>query len=42
MREKRQKQMPLMGHIQDHAQSKELKVISTTIDNTPTIAELVL
>ena len=34
--------MPLMGHIQDHTQSKELKVISTIIDNTPTIAELVL
>jgi len=42
MREKRQKQMPLMGHIQDHTQSKELKVISTIIDNTPTIAALVL
>jgi len=34
--------MPLMGHIQDHTQSKELKVISTIIDNTPTIAALVL
>lgn len=42
MREKRQKQMPLMGHIQDHAQSKELKLISTIMDNTLTIAELVL
>ncbi len=42
MREKRQKQMPLMGHIQDHEQSKELKVISTIIDNNLTIAELIL
>jgi hypothetical protein len=42
MREKIQKQMPLMAHIQDHEQSKELKVISTIIDSNPTIAELVL
>lgn len=42
MREKIQKQMPLMAHIQDHEQSKELKVISTIIDSNPTISELVL
>jgi IS5 family transposase len=42
MREKRQKQMPLMGHIQDHTQSKELKMVSRIIDSTPTIPELIL
>lgn len=34
--------MPLMGHIQDHTQSKELKMISRIIDSTPTISELIL
>lgn len=42
MREKRQKQMPLMNHIQDHAQGKELEMISRIIDSTPTIPELIL
>ena len=42
MREKRQKQMPLMNHIQDHTQGKELEMISRVIDNTPTIPELIL
>jgi IS5 family transposase len=42
MREKWQKQMPLMPQITDHAQSKELKVISTIIDANPTICGRVL
>jgi IS5 family transposase len=42
MREKWQKQMPLMHPITDHAQSKELKVISTIIDANPIICERVL
>lgn len=42
MREKWQKQMPLMAHIKDHPQSKELEAISTIIDATPTICEKVL
>jgi IS5 family transposase len=37
MREKWQKQMPLMAHIMDHPQSKELEVISAIIDANPTI-----
>lgn len=41
MRENRQKQMPLMAHIKEHPQSKELKMISTIIDNNPTISEMV-
>jgi len=42
MREKWQKQMPLMPQITDHAQSKELQVISTIINATPTICGRVL
>ena len=42
MREKWQKQMPLMAHIKDHPQSKELEAISTIIDATTTICEKVL
>jgi IS5 family transposase len=42
MREKWQKQMPLMHPITDHAQSKELKVISNIIDANPIICERVL
>ncbi len=45
MREKQQKQMPLMepatSHSQ-HPQQKELEAISAIIDNTPTICEYVL
>ena len=42
MREKHQKQMPLMESASDHPQAKELEVISNIIDNTPTICEYVL
>ena len=42
MREKWQKQMPLMTHIKDHPQSKELETISAIIDGNPTIAEMIL
>ncbi len=42
MREKWQKQMPLMSHILDHSQSKKLEVISGTIDANPTICEYIL
>ncbi len=42
MREKWQKQMPLMPQITDHAQSKELEVISNIIDANPTICQRVL
>ena len=42
MREKWQKQMPLMAHIADHAQSQELKVISAIIDANPTICRHIL
>jgi len=42
MREKWQKQMPLMHPITDHAQSKELKVISNIIDANPIICDRVL
>ena len=42
MREKWQKQMPLMPQITDHAQSKELKVISNIIDANPIICQRVL
>jgi hypothetical protein len=37
MREKQQKQMPLMEPASSHPQEKELEAISTIIDNTPTI-----
>ena len=42
MREKWQKQMPLMPQITDHTQSKELEVISNIIDANPIICERVL
>jgi IS5 family transposase len=42
MRKKWQEQMPLMPQITDHAQSKELKVISRIIDDKPIICERVL
>lgn len=42
MREKWQKQMPLMAHIKDHPRNKELEVISTIIGATPIICEKVL
>jgi IS5 family transposase len=42
MREKWQKQMPLMNHILDHPQSKELEVISNIIDENATICRYVL
>ena len=42
MREKHQKQMPLMTHIKDHPQSKELEIISAIIDKKPIISEMVL
>ena len=42
MREKCQKQMPLMNHILDHPQSRELETISTIIDENATICRYVL
>ena len=42
MREKQQKQMPLMPQITDHAQSKELQAISNIINANPTICEHIL
>ena len=42
MREKWQKQMPLMPRIKDHAQGKELKTISDIIDTHPIICHRVL
>jgi len=42
MREKRQKQMPLMAHILDHPQSQELEVISSIIDENSIICRRVL
>jgi IS5 family transposase len=42
MREKWQKQMPLMAHIMDHPQSQELEAISAIIDANPTICTHVL
>ena len=42
MREKWQKQMPLMAHILDHPQSQELEVISAIIDANPTICRYIL
>ena len=42
MREKCQKQMPLMPHIMNHAQSQELEMISRIIDNNSTICGYIL
>ena len=42
MREKHQKQMPLLEPGSDHPQARELEVISNIIDNTPTICGYVL
>jgi IS5 family transposase len=42
MREKRQKQMPLIDPPTGHPREKELEVISTIIDSTPTISDSVL
>ena len=42
MREKQQKQMPLMEPESSHPQQRELEAISNIIDNTPTISEYVL
>lgn len=42
MREKWQKQMPLMSHISDHAQCQELEMISRIIDANPTICSYIL
>jgi transposase, IS5 family len=42
MREKWQKQMPLMAHIQDHTQSQELAMISKIIDGNSTICRYIL
>jgi len=42
MREKHQKQMPLVEPGSDHPQARELEVISNIIDNTPTICGYVL
>jgi IS5 family transposase len=42
MREKYQKQMPLMNHIMDHAQSQELEVISRIIDDNSIICSYIL
>ena len=42
MREKWQKQMPLMSHIKNHAQNQELEMISRIIDDNPTICSYIL
>jgi transposase, IS5 family len=42
MREKWQKQMPLMDHILDHPQSQELEAISAIIEANPTICRYIL
>jgi len=42
MREKQQKQLPLMEPASDHPQQMELEAISKIIDNTPTICDYVL
>ena len=42
MREKWQKQIPLMAHILDHPQSQELEVISGIIDANSTICQYIL
>ena len=42
MREKQQKQVPLLEPISDHPQARELEAISNIINNTPTICDYVL
>jgi IS5 family transposase len=42
MREKWQKQMPLMAHITDHSQAQELAMISEIIDTNDTICSYIL
>ena len=42
MREKWQKQMPLMAHITDHSQAQELTMISDIIDANATICSYIL
>jgi len=42
MREKWQKQMPLMPHIKDHPQNQELEMISRIIDDNPIICSYIL
>jgi IS5 family transposase len=42
MREKWQKQLPLMPQIKDHSQCQELEAISKLIDANPTICDYVL
>ena len=42
MREKWQKQMPLMAHIKDHSQCQELEIISKIIDANPIICDYIL
>jgi IS5 family transposase len=42
MREKWQKQMPLMSHIKDHPQNQELEMISQIIDDNPIISSYIL
>ena len=42
MREKQQKQMPLMEPASSHPQQRELEAISNIIDNTPSISDYVL
>jgi IS5 family transposase len=42
MREKQQKQMPLLEPRSDHPQARELEAISNIINNTPTICDYVL
>ena len=42
MREKQQKQMPLMEPASNHPQERELEVISKIIDATPSICACVL
>ena len=42
MREKQQKQMPLMERASSHRKERELEAISAIINNTPTICEYVL
>jgi IS5 family transposase len=42
MREKFQKQMPLMSHIKDHPQNQELEMISNIIDDNPIISSHIL
>lgn len=42
MREKQQKQMPLLEPRSDHPQARELEAISNILNNTPTICDYVL